>query len=229
MSLPKFFSIYKSHGFKFYKNSIMFPSSNSYNPVNVVTPLINTSSRMVSKYTSTQNELDGVLSRETLTRMYSFKYKFTGVEVSIMLDGSNLIVPGISFLECDHSILPRGSPVIIPPTDQVHPQARARSRFYLDADLVFLDTENNLQPIVSPQSLPEPITRSTLYPAHIINIIIADSIQRNECCVITSDIISHENACITSCGHVFTRSGLTEWFASSSNHICPICRQECKI
>jgi rubredoxin len=47
--------------------------------------------------------------------------------------------------------------------------------------------------------------------------------------VITGDSISQENACITSCGHVFTKSGLTRWLSVSSNQSCPVCRQKCSL
>jgi hypothetical protein len=232
--------IYKSSGYKFYKNTIMFLSNNSYNPVNVVSPLTNATIRMISKYTSTQNEYDGVLGRDTLTRMFPFRYRFSGYEAAINLDGSTIIVPAVHFSDCDNLILPKGSPLIIPSTKLVKWQIVARP--YLEAEIVIQDNIDNSSAIVSqvppplaarpPPPPPPPstvsITRS-IYPPHIKQLIIADSISKNESCVITGDSINQENACITTCGHVFTNSGLTTWLSVSSNQSCPLCRQKCSL
>ena len=263
MHLPKFFMIYKSSGYKFYKNTIMFLPNNSYNPVNVVSPLTNATIRVVSKFTSHQNEYDGVLSRGTLTRLYSFKYKFTGYEITINLDGSTLIVPGVYFSDCDNLILPKGSPIITPPRNLVLWQMEARP--YLEADILFQDNTLSVTarpptpspptpspppprpptpaprpptPTPPPRPSPPPPTtqnvsdtasRTSLYPSHIKQLIIADSISKNEACPITDESITQENACITTCGHVFTKSGLTRWLSVSSNQSCPVCRQKCSL
>ena len=243
MTLPKFFMIYKSNGYKFYKNCIMFPSGNSYNPVNVVTPLMNATIRAVKKYTRIQNQFDGVLSRDTLARMYSFKCKFTGYEATIILDGSRIIVPGVYFSDCDNIILPKGSPILIPPTNIVQWSSEARP--YLEADVVVEDPTPSAPILASVPSAPpadptplsppvavtvtDPTATNSVYPPHIKQLILADSIQKNECCAITGDPISQENACITTCGHVFTRIGLTGWLSVSSNQSCPVCRQKCSL
>ena len=257
MPLPKFFMIYKSHGYKFYQNTIMFPPSNSYNPVNVVTPLMNITIRMISKYTRAQNTFDGFLSRDTLARVFSFKCKFTGYEAALNLDGSTIFVPAVYFLDCDQMILPKGSPILTPPTNMVHWSSEARP--YLEADIVVQD-----ETFTAPAAIPAPVavaalvpvavaalvpvavaalvpvavaalvpvstSRISVYPAHIKQLIIADSIQKNECCSITGDPISQENACITTCGHVFIKDGLTKWLEMpSSNQACPVCRQKCSL
>ena len=239
MLLPKYFMVYTSHGYKFYKNTIRFPPNNSYNPVNVAIPLMNATIRMISKYTRDQNTFEGILSRETLARMYSFKCKFTGYEATINLDHSRIIVPAVYFSDCEQTILPKGSPILTPPTNIVHWSYEANA--YLEADIV---AENEtfipVAPVATAPVATAPVatapvaalvstSRISLYPAHIKQLIIADCIQKNEYCAITGDLISQENACITTCGHVFTRSGLTGWFTSSSGSICPICRQHCEI
>ena len=154
MHLPKFFMVNMSPGYKFYKNTIMFPSKNSYNPVNVVTPLTNATIRMVSKCYAAQNEFDGVLSRDTLGRMYPFKCKFSGYEITINLNGHNVIVPGVYLSECDKFILPKGSPIIIPPRKLVVWQIEARS--YLEADILCQDDPDNSLPDAPPPPPPPP-------------------------------------------------------------------------
>jgi len=224
--LPKFFMISKSNGYKFYKNTIMFPEAHSYNPVNVVSCLLNTRIQYVSRHTCHQAEIDGTLSKDSLvTRLFPFKGKFTGYEISVVVDGDEYIVPGISFSECDQRLLPSGSPIVSSQTSLVRWQARPRP--YVEAD-VLVEDDLPIAPVVM-APVAASTSRISVYPAHIKQLIIADSIQKNECCSITGDPISQENACITTCGHVFTRTGLTGWFTSSSNSICPICRQQCQI
>jgi hypothetical protein len=231
-NLPKFFMISKSNGYKFYKNTIMFPQVNSYNPVNVVSCLLNTRIQYVSRHTCQQAEIDGTLSKDSLvTRLFPFKGKFTGYEISIVMNGSEITVPGISFSECDQRLLPSGSPVISSQTSLVRWQARPRP--YIEADVLVEDdlpiAPVVMAPVAAAVVVPVSTSRISVYPAHIKQLIIADSIQKNECCSITGDPISQENACITTCGHVFTRTGLSGWFRSSSNSICPLCRQQCQI
>lgn len=227
-NLPKFFMISKSHGYKFYKNTLMFQEAHSYNPVNTVSCLSNVRIQYVTRHTCEQAEINGTISRDSQTRLFPFKSKFTGYEVGIILNGSEITVPGISFLECDQNILPSGSPVISPHTSLVRWQARPRP--YIQADAIIED-DLPIAPVVvaPPPQVPVSVQPQSLFPVHVKQLIIADSIQKKECCVITGDSISQENACITTCGHVFTRSGLTRWLSVSSNQSCPVCRQKCSV
>ena len=241
-SLPKFFMIYKSHGYKFYKNKIMFLEENSFNPVNIVSPLLNASINYVSKYSSNLLQREGVMSKESSNTTYPFKWNFTGMEIRIILDRVSIIVPGIHFSECNQHILPSGSPVIVHSTSLVVWQSRAMP--YLEADVIIESdshSESSLDDIpIAPvlETMPTAPTAPTaptelirhIFPPHVKHLIIADSIHRNECCAITGDPISQENACITTCGHVFIKDGLTKWLEmSSSNQACPVCRQKCSL
>jgi hypothetical protein len=65
-------------------------------------------------------------------------------------------------------------------------------------------------------------------PPHIVKIVLADAIRKNEVCPITSDNITETNATVTSCGHVFTADAITEWLSlPSSRGQCPVCKQMC--
>ena len=66
-------------------------------------------------------------------------------------------------------------------------------------------------------------------PAHVKNIIIADSISKKESCPITSIDIDRTNASVTSCGHVFTTEAISRWLTTSVRKECPICKQKCSI
>jgi hypothetical protein len=191
---------------------------------------MNVTIRILSKHADNENEYDGVISRDSLRRMYSFKCKFTGYEAMINLNGDTIIVPGVYFSEYETNILPSGSPIIIPSKKLVKWQIRARP--YLQADVIVQDETLTPAPIVTPAPTVTPVpTRSIIpvFPGHIKQLILADSISKNESCAITGESINQENACITTCGHVFTKDGLTRWLSVSSNQSCPICRQSCSL
>jgi len=228
-TLPKFFMISKSQGYKFYKNTIMFPEAQFYRPVNMVSCLLNVRIQYVSKHTSQQADIYGTLTRDSLTHFFPFKSTFTGYEIKIILNGSEIIVPGITFSECNPHLLPSGSPMINPNTALVRWQPKPLP--YSEADII-LDAELPIAPIAPTPVAPTLLesTGPSLFPSHIKKLILTDSINKNEACSITGESINQENACITSCGHVFTKSGLSRWFSmASSNQSCPICRQKCSL
>ena len=71
-------------------------------------------------------------------------------------------------------------------------------------------------------------TNPTSIPVHVVTIVIADAIRRNESCPISYDDITKENAVVTSCGHVFAKNAITTWLASpSSGNLCPVCKRVC--
>jgi len=84
------------------------------------------------------------------------------------------------------------------------------------------------QATVPQTTRPQPASIPSL-PIHVKNIIIADSISKNESCPISSIDIDRTNASVTSCGHVFTTEAISRWLATSIRKECPICKQKCSI
>lgn len=64
-------------------------------------------------------------------------------------------------------------------------------------------------------------------PPHVAPMIIAEAIKQKQACSISFEDISSENACVTTCGHVFTRDSMKEWLKQKST--CPECRKHCRI
>lgn len=62
-------------------------------------------------------------------------------------------------------------------------------------------------------------------PAHVAKLILADSISKNEDCPISCEKITLANGSVTSCGHVFCKASLDEWFKIKDE--CPMCKQKC--
>ena len=52
-------------------------------------------------------------------------------------------------------------------------------------------------------------------PPHVAPMIIAEAIKHKQLCSISFEDISSENACVTTCGHVFTRDPLNERVAEA--------------
>ena len=76
-------------------------------------------------------------------------------------------------------------------------------------------------PVVRPSNI-------TSMPVHVVTIVIADAIRRNESCPISYDDITKENATVTSCGHVFAKNAIRTWLANpSSRNLCPVCKRTC--
>jgi len=62
-------------------------------------------------------------------------------------------------------------------------------------------------------------------PAHVAKLILADSISKNEDCPISCEKITMENGSVTSCGHVFFKASIDDWFKIKDE--CPLCKQKC--
>jgi hypothetical protein len=76
-----------------------------------------------------------------------------------------------------------------------------------------------------------PLAPLISFPPHVTRLIIDNAISNNDTstCIISSEDLTHENASVTKCGHVFTTQAIKEWLASpSSRGECPICKQQCQ-
>jgi hypothetical protein len=66
----------------------------------------------------------------------------------------------------------------------------------------------------------------TVIPKHVMTMMIEKAVADKESCGVTCEPITIENAAVTTCGHVFTETGLREALLRSK--LCPVCRTECK-
>jgi hypothetical protein len=81
-----------------------------------------------------------------------------------------------------------------------------------------------IAPVAMASPMPKPI--APLIPPHIVKIVLADAIRKNDVCPITSEEITEANATVTPCGHVFCKDALKMWLSQkSSKGLCPICKQ----
>ena len=78
-----------------------------------------------------------------------------------------------------------------------------------------------IQPNLQQQQQPQP------FPKRIIDTIIRDAIQKEELCPILYEPLQENGCILTSCFHIFSKEGFTEWSKKSSE--CPTCRQKCSV
>ena len=64
-------------------------------------------------------------------------------------------------------------------------------------------------------------------PPHVIPMIISEAVTQHRQCSISLDDITADNACVTTCGHVFTKDAISRWM--QQHRTCPECRKQCKI
>lgn len=74
-----------------------------------------------------------------------------------------------------------------------------------------------------------PATVQADLPRHVTPLIIAEAVKNKRRCCISLDVddISAENACVTTCGQVFSNEHISRWMQKHST--CPECRQQCRI
>ena len=199
-SLPKYFAVRDAPGFKVYMSDILV-SQNSQTRVNAVYPVLHGTIHKVSKYSSDKIIYKG--SVRTLEEDPSpFNWYYSGHEVICSLYNytNEVIVPSICFSDHDEDFMSK-APAIYPSSALVC--WKERPSIYEEADVVCEDEI----PIAAAAAT---ATEETL-------------------CPITSEPMTSENACTTTCGHVFTKKGIAEWLSMSPNQSCPICRQKCSI
>jgi len=186
-------------GFKIYMSDILV-SQNSQNRVNAVYPVLHATIKKSSKYSSDKIVYKG--SVRTLEEDPSpFNWYYSGYEAICTLYNhtNEVTVPAICFSDHDEEFMSK-APAIYPSSALIHWKQRAS--IYENADVVREDE---------------------------IPIATAAANVEEQVCPITCEPMTSENACTTTCGHVFTKKGITEWLSVSSNQSCPICRQKCSV
>jgi hypothetical protein len=177
-------------------------------------------------------------------------WSYTGSSLEVVLTSNEVhIVPEVS-VDCDKK-LPYNPHVCVPlreifidehdrskyekalfyKTDPANPENRQSNTQQVSVRPVAMPVAMPVaRPVAPPPSAPsnEEVTIRTALPQHITNIVLANSISKNESCPISCDPITMENGYVTSCGHVFTNEAIHDWLRmASSRGECPVCKQKC--
>jgi len=236
--------------FKLYQNTIYDSAErpDSFS-INVLWPIIHVKGkRQTIRLTSNTTEHTSVIRSWNGTQLNSLRWSFTGSSIYVLLERYNLLVTApIIFMDAENkAMLPYNSNLFSP--NEIK-SVNEQEMSYVPARVFRTDPNSpeNTSPIpgmsqvirpsappsAAPTAAPVAIVRASTnqpasLPVHIIKIVLADSIRKNDVCPITSDTITETNATVTVCGHVFTTAAITHWLSlPSSRGLCPVCKQKC--
>ena len=244
-SLPRYFAIEEGYQYKFYENKAYMPNQSTL--INIVSNFNILTVITRSKYFQNIKLINSVVRKYSDKDDKSAAWTYSGYEL-LVEDTNNMLyaVPLIRVMGDSNSILPYSSESYS--SDEIDEYDVSHPSKYENVDLYNQDpypvirscprsgscrrvsqSQAAIPQAAMPQTTrPQPASIPSL-PIHVKNIIIADSISKNESCPISSIDIDRTNASVTSCGHVFTTEAISRWLATSIRKECPICKQKCSI
>jgi hypothetical protein len=233
MSLPKFFGIQFMNRYRIYTSAVTRLSSDV--EINVLSPEDKVEAGALTIRLSNDREKECTIRKWNDNANYScLKWSLSGSSLQIKLQsGARTDCPILQV--DDKSCLPYNSCVFYP-TREIF--AEDEEFQHTTVQTPWICQGGACPPMAMPVPLAMPVPRSVpvavpmaspmTLPVHVVNLILADAISKNEACSISSEPITRENAKVTPCGHVFQRVSLDRWFATpASKGLCPVCKQKC--
>jgi hypothetical protein len=238
--MPKFFCVENSGYYKVYMNSIYKSSATLDREVSVIWPQDNIVARTMT--IKLRNDQD----KSTTYRKWNGKdyimmsWSFTGSSIDMSLNDRHITISCPVIQVSDRSMLPFNT-CSVKPSRETFQDEDDHSNYQV-ADIFERDPNSHEYITPFPQrrgvtyftpptaqtpsvATPVPSNNKKGLPPHVAKLILADSISKNEDCPISCDTITMENGSVTSCGHVFCKSSLDDWFKIKDE--CPVCKQAC--
>jgi len=228
--LPEYFAVKIPDGYYIYQNTV-FQSSKTHNmPTSVLWPIVNATIGALTNYINVATKKMTLTRKWNSDQYYPCAWTHDGCEIDMTKsNGSKLLIPVITIVNCPYDVLPYNNKVYIP--SKVTPGVYMRvgidtpARFF-DVDPV--DTVPGLNLVKKPAPV-APVVESKI-PVHVKQILIADAVRNKADCSISCDPITLTNAAVTSCGHVFVSTEIKKWLSmESSKSLCPCCKQACSV
>ena len=239
MSLPKFFCVDFAGSYKVYLNTL-------YKDANIIWPQKDIVSR-----TMTMKMRNDTSKKVSYRKWNGSEYKyiswaFTGSSIDMTLNERQITITCPVVQVSDATLLPFNTCSTRPSREVILDNVDYSN--YEKADVYERDPNspeyNRHTPQVAPVNV-VPVEQNhafvmTCYggacstnvkpekkglPPHVARLILADAISKNEDCPISCETITIENGSVTSCGHVFCKSSLDDWFKIKDE--CPVCKQPC--
>jgi hypothetical protein len=229
--------------YKLFQNTL-YKSVNTLNrEINVLWPIQNVEAEKLRMNRNSSINVTSYIRKCNDTLHNLCKWSFTGSNLEVMVDGNKIVAPvievtsdGLEKLPYNgYSFVPKGE---IPSEGHVaylepHLYSTDPSKAFVPmapsapmASSVYMAPSASIPvaPLVTPSSKNIPTARSCHLAPHIVKIVLAESIRKNELCPITSDPIT-EKSIVTPCGHVFSKDGIEKWLQSpQSKGLCPLCK-----
>jgi hypothetical protein len=229
-NLPEYFAVKDkdSANYLVYHSAIYKADATLNISVSVVWPMEGISLPLMTQYPIEQ-DYQYTFIRKWNGRTYrSCEWCQSGFELNMKIPSKEglYIIPVLLIESSGLDILPFNSYGVVPQqiqTTLTRRRGKDRVPKFCTEDPVHSEARVEPPPDKSP-------SKSTLeLPSHVQNIILRDSISKNEDCPISSEPITQENGFVTYCGHVFTKQAIQRWLLQpSSNNCCPICKQRCQ-
>ena len=232
-SLPKLFCIPFANNYKLFMNTYDSPESR----IDVIWPIRNIEPGILTIRLTNSERYRTSIKKWNNSEVVSFSWKFSGSNIKILIIERNITVTAaiLSINEEDKDKLPYNTCVFRPIDDIFIDEID--TTVYKKAD-AFTDRVATVPsaPVARVTTVPSapvarvPVAISTKnsLPQHIIKLVLANSISKNESCPISCEPITQSNSTVTSCGHVFTTVSIKHWLSlPSSKGQCPICKQVC--
>ena len=88
--------------------------------------------------------------------------------------------------------------------------------------------KENITKFISPDEESEEKSKPpTPIPEFVASALLQQAIQKEECCPISMEDLTTENATVTSCYHIFNHESLQNWLETNTS--CPVCKQSCVV
>lgn len=237
--MPKFFCVEHSSRYKIYMNSIYKSAATLDREVSVLWPQENIVARTMTIKMRNDQEKSTTYRKWNGKEYRMMSWSFTGSSIDMDLSDRNITISCPVIQVSDRSILPFNI-CSIKPSREIFQDEDDRSNYEV-ADIFERDPNSAeyitpfpqrrgvtyfaTETVMPTPSVPTPISGKKGLPPHVAKLILADSISKNEDCPISCDKITMENGSVTSCGHVFCKSSLDDWFKIKDE--CPMCKQTC--
>jgi hypothetical protein len=222
---PAVFAIRREIGYKLYTNK-MYKNPENDHYISVIGTVTNAALDITYEYSPQETRYYTVSRKWCGGPLIPCEWSFTGIEFSAIEEGSDRgarRVPLIYIATQIDCLFPLGSTIVKPNPNRPIPIPK---QSMTERAAVFNGDPYGARPVVEEATKVAPY----VMPAHIKEVIIANSMSKKETCVISFNDITQDTASITSCGHVFDRLAITRWLAeSSSNDLCPLCKQKCHL
>jgi hypothetical protein len=229
--------------YKLFQNTL-YKSVNTLNrEINVLWPVQNVEAEKLRMNRNSSINVTSYIRKCNDTLHNLCKWSFTGSNLEVMVNGNKIVAPVIEVTSEGLEKLPYNGYSFVP-KGEIPSEGHVA---YLEPHLYSTDPTKGfvhmapsapmapmapmapsasipVAPLVTPSSKNIPTARPCHLAPHIVKIVLAESIRKNELCPITSDPIT-ESSTVTPCGHVFSKDGIEKWLQSSqSKGLCPLCK-----
>jgi len=240
-SLPEYFAIQENNDYYLYQNTLYQSAETSYEKISVIWPVASATFGHLTSYYLRDTTKKVTTSRKWIARENDVCiWNHAGKEIDMKKSNGHEITIPVIRIDDDHNVLPYNCKNMNPSADLGY-QGERRGQDII-AKMYREDPVNTVPSAASARDRVYPLQQPTIpiapvisqphvtsgIPHHVKKLLVADMISRKECCPISSDYITQENAGVTSCGHVFVLSEIQKWLSiESSKGLCPMCKEKC--